>query len=74
MKYKTFGSEIGLTRAFKITRRPPELRRVAQGLPPVRPMKIDVMFLVPTRMGFICRTKIFHYSLFLKNRLNKTPN
>jgi hypothetical protein len=31
------------------------------------------MFLVPARMGFICRTKIFHYSLFLKNRLNKTP-
>jgi hypothetical protein len=40
----------------------------------VRPMKIDIMFLVPARMGFICRTKIFHYSLFLKNRLNKTPN
>jgi hypothetical protein len=39
-----------------------------------RPMKIDIMFLVPARMGFICRTKIFHYSLFLKNRLNKTPN
>jgi hypothetical protein len=37
-------------------------------------MKIDIMFLVPTRMGFICRTKIFHYSLFLINRLNKTPN
>jgi hypothetical protein len=37
-------------------------------------MKIDIMFLVPARMGFICRTKIFHYSLFLKNRLNKTPN
>jgi hypothetical protein len=34
-------------------------------------MKIDIMFLVPARMGFICRTKIFHYSLFLKNRLNK---
>jgi hypothetical protein len=41
---------------------------------PIRPMKIDIMFLVPARMGFICRTKIFHYSLFLKNRLNKTPN
>jgi hypothetical protein len=40
----------------------------------VRPMKIDIMFLVPARMGFICRMKIFHYSLFLKNRLNKTPN
>jgi hypothetical protein len=40
----------------------------------VRPMKIDIMFLVPARMGFICRTKIFHYSLFLKNRLNKTQN
>jgi hypothetical protein len=40
----------------------------------VRPMKIDIMFLVPARMGFICRTKFFHYSLFLKNRLNKTPN
>jgi hypothetical protein len=40
----------------------------------IRPMKIDIMFLVPARMGFICRTKIFHYSLFLKNRLNKTPN
>jgi hypothetical protein len=37
-------------------------------------MKIDIMFLVPARMGFICRTKIFHYSLFLINRLNKTPN
>jgi hypothetical protein len=37
-------------------------------------MKNDIMFLVPARMGFICRTKIFHYSLFLKNRLNKTPN
>jgi hypothetical protein len=37
-------------------------------------MKIDIMFLVPARIGFICRTKIFHYSLFLKNRLNKTPN
>jgi hypothetical protein len=37
-------------------------------------MKIDIMFLVPARMGFICRTKIFHYSLFLKNRLNKTLN
>ena len=36
--------------------------------------KIKIMFLVPARMGFICRTKIFHYSLFLKNRLNKTPN
>ena len=34
-------------------------------------MKIDIMFLVPARMGFICRTKMFHYSLFLKNRLNK---
>jgi hypothetical protein len=33
-----------------------------------------LIFLVPARMGFICRTKIFHYSLFLKNRLNKTPN
>jgi hypothetical protein len=40
----------------------------------IRPMKIDIMFLVPARMGVICRTKIFHYSLFLKNRLNKTPN
>jgi hypothetical protein len=39
-----------------------------------RPMKIDIVFLVPARMGFICCTKIFHYSLFLKNRLNKTPN
>ena len=38
----------------------------------VRPMKIDIVFLVPARMGFICRTKFFHYSLFLKNRLNKT--
>jgi hypothetical protein len=28
----------------------------------VMPMKIDIMFLVPARMGFICRTKIFHYS------------
>jgi hypothetical protein len=37
-------------------------------------MKIDIMFLVPARMGFICRSKIFHYSLFLKNRLNKTPS
>ena len=40
-------------------------------------MKIYIMFLVPAHMGFICRTKIFHYSLFslfLKNRLNKTPN
>jgi hypothetical protein len=36
----------------------------------IRPMKIDIMFLVPARMGFICRKKIFHYSLFLKNRLN----
>jgi hypothetical protein len=35
-------------------------------------MKIDSMFLVPARMGFICRTKIFHS--FLKNRINKTPN
>jgi hypothetical protein len=25
-------------------------------------MKIDIMFLVPSRMGFNCRTKIFHYS------------
>jgi hypothetical protein len=40
----------------------------------MRPMKIDIMFLVPARIGFICRTKIFHYSLFLKNRLNKAPN
>jgi hypothetical protein len=40
----------------------------------IRPMKIDIMFLVPARMGFICRTKIFHYSLLLINRLNKTPN
>jgi hypothetical protein len=35
-------------------------------------MKIDIMFLVPARMGFICHTKIFHYSLFLKNRLKNT--
>jgi hypothetical protein len=27
----------------------------------VRPMKIDIMFLVPARMGFICRTKIIYY-------------
>jgi hypothetical protein len=26
-----------------------------------RPMKIDIMFLVPARMEFICRTKMFHY-------------
>jgi hypothetical protein len=38
----------------------------------LRPMKIDIMFLVPARMGFTAAR--FHYSLFLKNRLNKTPN
>ena len=34
-------------------------------------MKIDIMFLVSARMGFRCRMKSFHYSLFLKERLGK---
>ena len=37
----------------------------------VRPMKIDIMFLVSARMGFRHRMKNFHYSLVLKERLGK---
>ena len=37
----------------------------------VRPMKIDIMFLVSARVGFGQRIKSFHYSLFLKERPSK---
>jgi hypothetical protein len=47
------------------------VEKVALKYSGVRPMKIDIMFLVPTRMGFICRTKIFHYSSLLKLGLTK---